>query len=522
MRCPADSPENKKNDLRESLIGLGERSHRKSYYPELQRRLDELERFKALLDHNNDAIFLLDVPDGNIIDLNETSCRQLGWDSEDLLGRSIFDLSALGSDSRAHDLIGNASASPQSQAMVESTLYRRDGESFPAEITLARRSFQERAYVIAVARDITKRRQTEQALKATLAEEQKSKNKIDTILKSIADGLIVTDTDKKIVLMNRSAQSLLDTPLDKAIGRPLEDLLARKMVHTQAHCAWPLGTSGDPTEWEIPTREGKWPQVIQTHFAPVQDREGEVSGEVAILRDITRERELVRMKDAFISRAAHELRTPLTSILGFTEVLITQEKYGLKDPKLMQEGLQNILKNGERLSTIVQDLMDLCIVQAGKSIVLDAAPCNLEILFAERAELYQDISDRHRIELILPDDLPRPIADERRIKQVLDNLLSNAIKYSPKGGTIRLCAERSAQEIEISVEDSGIGMDPQQIERIFDRFYRIDTTDTAVEGLGLGMGMARTIIEAHGGRIWVESEPGKGTKVSFSLPGKRA
>jgi PAS domain S-box-containing protein len=170
MKNPSDSPETG-DALREKLIGLGERSLRKSYYPELQQRLGELERFKAFLDHSNDAIFLIEVPSAKIVDVNESSCRQLGWSREDLLALSIFDVTALASNAQAKRLVCEKEGNGE-RALVETVLNKRDGIPIPAEITLDRMVFEDSAYVIAVARDIEKRKRAEEALaeRARLAE----------------------------------------------------------------------------------------------------------------------------------------------------------------------------------------------------------------------------------------------------------------------------------------------------------------------------------------------------------------
>ncbi len=164
MRNPSDPPENGET-LRDQLIGLGEDSHRKSYYPELQKRLAQLERFKTFLDHSNDAIFLIEVPTANIVDLNDSACRQLGRQREELLKLSIFEVSDLGSKKQLQNLICDTSECAKPRALVEASLRRRDGGLIAVEMTLSRRFFQESAYVIAVARDITKRKRAEEALR---------------------------------------------------------------------------------------------------------------------------------------------------------------------------------------------------------------------------------------------------------------------------------------------------------------------------------------------------------------------
>jgi PAS domain S-box-containing protein len=161
MRNPSDPPDNSKLS---DLIGLGERSHRKSYYPELQQRLNDLERFKAFVDYSHDAIFLVEVPDAKIIDVNESSCRQLDYSREELLGRSVFAISELGRDEQVKELMENREVGAGKRLLTYSVLLRSDGTRFPVEITLAKMLFQETAYVIAVARDISKRKEAEEAL----------------------------------------------------------------------------------------------------------------------------------------------------------------------------------------------------------------------------------------------------------------------------------------------------------------------------------------------------------------------
>jgi PAS domain S-box-containing protein len=161
MRSPSDPPEDTKLG---DLIGLGERSHRKSYYPELQQRLNDLERFKAFVDFSHDAIFLVEVPDAKIVDVNESSCRQLGYARDELLGRSVFDISELGLDEQVKKLMGIREVGAGKRLLTYSVLHRENGTRFPVEITLAKMLFQETAYVIAVARDITRRKEAEEAL----------------------------------------------------------------------------------------------------------------------------------------------------------------------------------------------------------------------------------------------------------------------------------------------------------------------------------------------------------------------
>ncbi len=517
MSKPSDPAENRDNRL-EQLIGLGEHSIRKSYYPELQQRLGELERFRALLDHSNDVIFLIEVPTGQIVDVNASASRLMGLSREELLSRSVFDITGLGDNPAAKKLISDHESGVDKTKPVATDLYRRDGHPIPAEITLSRMVFSDCEYVAAVARDITKRKHAEEDLQEALGAVQESLDKLDTILRSVADGLIVTDAHNRIIMINPTTQSLLGIAPDTAVGQDIETLDSAKALVSQVKATLSGHPPASPAEWEIPNPNDQWPRTIQAHSAVVQNKDQAISGAVTILRDVSRDRELDRMKNAFISRAAHELRTPLTSVMGFADLLLKQEEYGISDPAQQLEFLSRIVEKSERLSEIIDDIMDLSRVQTGRAITLDKKPCHLPELLARVVAPYQKTAPGHRFEIILPHPMPPLLLDRRRIEQVLENLLSNAVKYSPQGGLIRLAVEKTDQDFTVSVKDKGIGMSPEQVENIFDNFYRADLSDTAIEGLGMGMGIAKGVVEAHGGKIWVHSAAGKGTTVYFTLP----
>lgn len=226
-------------------------------------------------------------------------------------------------------------------------------------------------------------------------------------------------------------------------------------------------------------------------------------------------RESDRMKTEFISTAAHELRTPLTSILGFSQVLLGQDDLSAAERR---ELLTYIHQQARALSDIVADLLDIARIESGQGLALNRVACMPADLVQQLAPLLQGGSGRPRYDLSIAEETAPLLVDLGKMIQVFENLLSNAVKYSPKGGPIRIAGELMNEMYRFSVADRGVGMTPEQVARIFDKFYRADASDTAVGGLGLGMSIARNIVEAHGGRIWVESEPGRGTTVRFTLP----
>jgi len=250
---------------------------------------------------------------------------------------------------------------------------------------------------------------------------------------------------------------------------------------------------------------------------------------ILVLRDVTVENaaknafvELDQEKNEFISMAAHELRTPLSTIIGFTEFLLTPEKFGGFSEEQKKDFLNEIYDRGEALDRIIDDLLDVSRIERGHSLTLDLQKTDFKSLLTKTFDFYRDNNSNHsfRLDLQKEPELTMMRIDRHRIKQVLENLFNNALKYSPNGGDIIVTAVSDSNGWKISVKDRGIGMTPAQTDRIFDKFYRVDASNTAIQGLGLGMSIVKQIIDAHEGEIEVESDLGKGTIVTFTLPCK--
>lgn len=233
--------------------------------------------------------------------------------------------------------------------------------------------------------------------------------------------------------------------------------------------------------------------------------------------DVTREREIDRMKNEFISIAAHELRTPLATLLGYTE-LVQMKEFDQLGKKMKQECLENIHNQGMSLEQLIDDLLDVGRIESGRCMQIQKSHVKFPEFLVKICKNHQHETTKHSIQMDLPDHDMWILIDPGRMTQVLDNLLSNAIKYSPVGGVIKVTGKILSDSLSVSISDSGVGMTEQQCQRIFDKFYRADTSNTAVRGLGLGMNIAKSIIEAHGGTIRVESVEQKGTMVHFTIP----
>ena len=226
-----------------------------------------------------------------------------------------------------------------------------------------------------------------------------------------------------------------------------------------------------------------------------------------------------QLKSEFISIAAHELSTPLSIIMGYAEILRHAQELGISHADKRNEYLDIIIEKTALLSRISNDLFDISKIESGSCLGLQKEPTPIRKALANVVDHFEHNAPQHVFSLRMDDDFPETVTiDEGRIVQVLDNLLSNAVKYSPKGGLVELAASAKSNKLHISVVDHGVGMSVDQLEQIFDKFYRANAGDNTVQGLGLGMSIVKEIVEAHGGEINVKSTPGEGTHVHFTVP----
>ena len=253
-----------------------------------------------------------------------------------------------------------------------------------------------------------------------------------------------------------------------------------------------------------------------------------ITGETFVLiglRDISRvkeaERALIevdRIRKEFISTAAHELRTPLSVLLGYCELLTDPEMAAKLSGHKRQDALAMIKEKGQVLTQIIDDLLDINRIEAGLKFGLTTATINPNLLLEKAFHEIKLKAPRRKISCQLPRQDAQLSCDGQRIIQVIENLLSNAVKYTHEGGVIQLVGADFPDCYEISVTDDGIGMTPDQVDKVFDKFYRADSSDTAAGGLGLGMNIVKEIVNAHHGSISIDSTPGQGTCVKVTLP----
>ena len=262
-------------------------------------------------------------------------------------------------------------------------------------------------------------------------------------------------------------------------------------------------------------------RVIAVHLAPVFWRQ-QFLGTVTIFRDITHEVQVDRLKSEFVANVSHELRTPMTSIKGYVEIMLMGATGDLSPQQ--RHFLEIVRSNTQRLSVLVNDLLDISRMESGRT-TLNLQPVDLREV---ANDVVEDVQRRSREEnkpmqflFEAPDDLPQVRADLERIRQVLGNLVSNGYNYTPENGWVKVSIHSTGSEVQVDVEDNGIGIQPDEKHRVFERFYRgVDPLVLQTAGFGLGLAIARAVVGMHNGRIWFQSAGvrGKGSLFSFTLP----
>ncbi|MFQ5575877.1 MAG: sensor histidine kinase, partial [Anaerolineae bacterium] len=261
---------------------------------------------------------------------------------------------------------------------------------------------------------------------------------------------------------------------------------------------------------------GKPPTILRVFATAVTGDNNRLIGEVRVVHDVTQERELERMKDDFVSIVSHELRTPLFSIQGFVRLMLDDEA---PDPGAQREFLTIIERQANQLAELVTNLLDLNKISAGTLTIEKQLVQPLDIINQTVLKL-QGFAHREKVHLTsaLPASLPPVMGDGQRLEQVLTNLVGNAIKFTPQEGQVSVSAALNGQHITVSVTDTGIGIAPKDLERIFTKFYQVEDHQTrSVQGSGLGLHISKQLIEDHGGKIWAESQLGKGSTFYIQL-----
>jgi NtrC-family two-component system sensor histidine kinase KinB len=343
------------------------------------------------------------------------------------------------------------------------------------------------------------------------------KNKGDAILSSIEEGLVVFDTHLKVTGINPAARHMLNLEFSESTTPHCTDILPVPNICEVIQRTVDTGMQPNIPEDEriITLTQGEGSRHYLFSATPVRGRDRNLSGIVLLLRDITRLKELERLKSEFVMAASHELRTPLTSIGMSIDLLLESVNQELteKDRELLQAAHEEV----HRMKALVNDLLDLSKIEAGR-IQLEFEKIQVHTLFEPVQKVFKRQAEMKDIRFTseVDGDLPLVRADTDKVVWVLTNLISNALRYVGPGGHIQISAKKIGQYVHLSVRDNGSGIPPEYQTKIFEKFVKAKEQDAA--GSGLGLAICKEIVRAHGGAIWVESSPGQGSTFTFTLP----
>ena len=348
----------------------------------------------------------------------------------------------------------------------------------------------------------------------------REKSRLDALLDSAADGIIIMSADHKIEKCNQAFARILRKDVSEIEGSPHEEIFNWESLQQGSSLeeaelsGWPLTAKANLyVEGDLKRPSGELIPVGIT-YAPLLSGDGKLINIIASIRDITHFREAEEIKSVFVSIVSHELKTPVALIKGYVGTLRREDVSW--DSEIVQDSLEVIEDEADRLTELIENLLDASRLQAGE-FSLNLAEIRIDKLAQEMAERFQTQTELHRIIVQFPDEFPVIVGDENRLEQVFYNLLSNAVKYSPDGGEISISGQIRSEQIIICIQDQGLGISQEDVPHIFDRFFRADEAAKNTPGAGLGLYLSRAIIEAHNGRIWIEPRPDTGTRVCFSI-----
>jgi len=352
-------------------------------------------------------------------------------------------------------------------------------------------------------------------LKEAILEQEEEREKLASILSNMSDGVIAATRKGQIILLNRSAEEMLQVSMSHVLaeGKTLYDLLKLPPEEEM-----PLFAESEPLiiEMMLANREMV---LLRVTFTELRQDSGKKGGILAVLQDVTEQARLDQQRRQFVANVSHELRTPLTTIKSYVEALLDG---ALEDRQLANRFLQVTMSETERMIRLVNDLLQLSRFDS-QGIRLRLREIDLNDVLRYAVDRFSMMSEQQGVEMSLRIAEPLPVvqADQDAINQVLDNLLSNAIKYTPQGGKVSVDARADVrqQRVWVTISDTGIGIPSRDLKRIFERFYRVDKARSREKGgTGLGLAIARELVQAHGAEIEISSEWNEGTVVTFWLP----
>ena len=525
-------------DFRSVTMETGEQFIIYEDITERKRAEEELKKsknhFETLFSLIADPVVIVDEK-GKILEITKEVQEVTGFKSEELLGKNSLRPNIVTGKSKTI-LMKNLAKRMMGMniAPYEIEVLTKDGKKIPYEVNAAKIEYMGKSSVMAVFRDLTERKKVQAALRRKTDDFRKRVKELNClfgisrvveeqdislpgILKGIVD-LIPSGWRypeiccARIILKDRASKT-----------NNFKDTIWKQNANIISHDKQVGTLEVGYLEEKPESDEGPFLKEERSLINAIAERSAKIierkQAEDLIREQNERLKELDRMKSEFLSTAAHELRAPLTSILGFSEILLERKL----DNERQNKFLKIINQEAQGLADLINDLLDISRIESGRGFKIKKAPLELRKIILENVDLFKSQTDKHDFKVNIPRDLVSIEADEEKIDQVMENLISNAIKFSPQGGKITVSVKQAGGEVKTGVADKGMGIGKEDLTHIFERFYRVDDAFTrGIRGAGLGLAIAKYIIESHGGKIWAESELGKGSTFSFTLPLKPA
>lgn len=462
-------------------------------------------RYRRLFESAQDGILILDAESGQILDVNRFLIDMLGYPYEEFIGKRLWEIGPfkdIDASKIAYRELQKKDYVRYEDLPLETWDKREIQVEFVSNIYKVNRS----RIIQCDIRDITERKQIERQLRFHAE-----------VLDKISDAVVVVDNNGIVNYWNKGAERLYGLSSEEAFAQPLGELYQHLWLKPEDEQASlkALKNRGFWSGNNIHIKRDGVRLHVQSSISPIKDKEGQVIGMLAVIRDITGRTELDILKDEFIGLVSHEMRTPLTVVIGSLHTALSKGKRIPQDEK--NELLKDALCEAETLSHILDNLLELSRTQA-KQMLLFPEPMVIKKLATDVIEELKTQSGRQFI-LDFADQSPPVEADPLRVRRILYNLVQNAVKYSPTGSKIKVFARQKPDCLVIGVRDYGIGISAENQAKLFHSFQRLGLEPFGKsKGIGLGLMVCLRLVEAHGGKIWVESVPEKGSTFYFTLP----
>lgn len=346
---------------------------------------------------------------------------------------------------------------------------------------------------------------------------QRQRNHIEAIIYSISDVVLVTDSEDRLLMANEPAGRLFGFDIRTCRHRRISELLNDGEMAELISQTRRSEVTSVRREWSRDFEDKQ--EVYEALLSTVRDSDDRIGGIVAVLHDVTREKEIAQMKNEFVSHVSHELKTPLASISAYAEMLVDGEA---NDEQTRAQFYDVIQSQAERLNRLIEDILNISRIESGL-VKVNKGPVSLAVIGREGIDMIRSYAGEKDIEIIdkSPIVYDQVFGDRDMLSQVVVNLLSNAVKYTTQGGkvTVSTDVDESEQIVRFSVTDTGVGIPEEDVERVFDKFYRVQANNKVARGTGLGLNLVKQIVEnVHEGRVFVTSIQGRGSTFGFEMP----